>query len=56
MRAVYQELLTRGASDKAAELARTSSIIDTKGNFYYDGLDTAMTDDGSGDGTLDLIR
>lgn len=52
--AVYQELLTRGASDKAAELARTSSIIDTKGNSYYDGLDTAMTDDGSGDGTLDL--
>lgn len=28
--AVYQELLTRGASDKAAELARTSSIIDTR--------------------------
>ncbi|MFQ9522168.1 MAG: hypothetical protein ACLR2G_00045 [Phascolarctobacterium faecium] len=25
-----------------------------KGNSYYDGLDTAMTDDGSGDGTLDL--
>ena len=51
---VYQELLTKGASSKEQELAKTSSLIDTKGNSYYDGLDTSMTDDGTGDGTLDM--
>lgn len=51
---VYEAMLTQGASSKDAEMERTSSIIDTKGNSYYDGLDTGMTDDGSGDGTLDL--